>query len=485
MANDKSTNGWVLSEFKGLACGDKRLDNRFVTVATNGLENPAARISHASGGWPAAKGAYRLFNNPKLDRDEIFRCHQESTISRLKNQKIVLAIQDSTYLDFSNHTKLKGKGPIGTRQQNLTGYVMHSTLAVTPEGFSAGLLTHDLWARTEFKENPKARNRKLPVEEKESYKWIQALEEIHALNLEDIEIITLCDREADFYDFFEAVERLTEKVIIRARYDREIVEKQDGEDGENEKNKKSMWDFMHGQPVCFKESVEVARNHVHIKGKNKREFKEYRVAEVEVRMGQVTFYPPSNSKQRKTVTCNLVFIKEVNAPEGSIPLEWMLMTNLPISSKEEVAKIIEYYRLRWMIEEYHKILKTGCAIEDCLLEDTEAMFRYITLFSIIAWRLFWLTRLQRINPEAPCTQGVTEYEWKAAYCYLYRTKTPPTKEPTIREVVVWIARLGGFLARKSDGEPGIITVWRGWTRLQDIVATYTLFLVNPESEYWD
>jgi hypothetical protein len=470
-----------MTEFKDFSCGDKRLDKRFIIVASDALENPSAPINQASSDWAAAKAAYRFFGNETVDRSEIFRCHQENTINRVKDCKVVLAIQDSSYLDFSNHTKLKGKGPIGTKQQNLTGYIMHSTLAVSSEGLPLGLLTHELWAREEIKENRNAKNLKLSTEEKESYKWIKALETIHELELGDTEIIHMGDREIDFYDFFEAVERTNEKIVIRARYDRKLEDQEEIED-ENEKNKKSMWDFMIGQPVRFKESVEVSRNHVYAGGKNGKGFKESRVAEVEVRVGQVTFTPPSYSKKNTLLTYNLVFIKEVNPPEGTEPLEWMLITNLSISSDENVAKIIRYYRMRWMIEEFHKILKTGCAIEKSLLEDTEAIFRYVTLFCIIAWRLFWITRLQRMNPDAPCTIGVTDDEWKAAYCYLHRTNTPPTKAPTIREMVIWIARLGGFLARKGDGDPGIITVWRGWKRLQDIVGVYQLFTGNPEGE---
>jgi hypothetical protein len=481
LATTKSTKSWILNEFKEFNCGDGRLDNRFVTVASDALENPSARINHASSDWAAAKGAYRFFNNPKVDKAEMFRCHKENTIDRMKKLKVVLAIQDSSYLDFSRHTKLKGKGPIGTRQQDLTGYVMHSTLAASPEGFPLGLLTHDLWAREEIRENRKVKDT-LPLEEKESYKWVKALEDVHALKSEDIEIINIADREADFYEYLEIVERLNEKIIIRARFDRTVKEEQNEVDDDSEKDKKSMWDFMQEQPVRFKESVEVSRNHIHVGGKNKRELKECRVAEVEVKVGQVTFNPPSKGKKQIPLMYNLVFIKEVNAPDGTIPLEWMLIANLSISHAEDISKIIKYYRTRWVIEEYHKILKTGCAIENCLLEDTEAMFRYITLFSIIAWRLFWITRLQRINPEAPCTQGIADVEWKALYCYLHRTKTPQSEVPTIREAVIWIARLGGFLARKGDGDPGIITVWRGWTRLQDIVDIYQLFTVVPEEQ---
>jgi len=473
MATKKSTNSWVLSEFNGISFGDKRLNNRFIGVTCDSLENPSARINVASEDWAAAKAAYRFFDNPNVTKEEIFRCHRENTKSRMSEYRTVLAIHDSSYLDFSNHTKLKGKGPIGTRNQNLTGYVMHSTLMASTDALPLGLFYQDLWARGEIKKNRNAKNNKLPVEKKESYKWIQSLEAVHTFKPKGTEVIHLADREADFYDFFEAAKRLGENIVIRARYDRELAQEETQDDKEEE-NKKSMWTFMLNQPVIFKESIEVSRNHVHVKGKNKKEFKTKRIAEVEVRVGQVTINPSAKNKNKDPLTYNLVFIKEASPPEGEMAVEWMLITNLPIQTDEEVTKIIGYYRLRWMIEEYHKMLKTGCSVEDCLLENTEGMFLYITLFSIIAWRLFWVTRLQRIDPDIPCTQGFADTEWKALYCYLYRSKKPPDKVPTIREVIVWIARLGGFLARKGDGEPGIITVWRGWVRLHDIVRTYEI-----------
>jgi hypothetical protein len=466
----KSTKSWVLSEFEEVSHNDKRLDKRFVKIACDAMENPAAPINQASEDWAATKAAYRFFNNPKIDRNQILKSHQKCTIERMTGHKVVLAIQDSCLLDFTNHTKLKGKGPIGTRTQNLTGYIMHSTLAVTPVGTPLGLLTHSLWARDEIKENRSAINRTLPVEEKESIKWINAFRETCEVVPPDIEVIHLADREADFYEFFEWIEKLQQKCVIRSRFDREI------EDNER------MWDFMSKQPVKYTETITVSRNRVHVGGKNKKAFKIERETEVEVRVAKITFHPPSGTKRKKSLKINLVFVKEIDPPDGEEPVEWMLITNLAINTTEEISQVIFYYRLRWVIEEFHKILKTGCKVEKCYLEDTEAMFRYITLYCIIAWRLFWLVRVQRINPDAPCTEGLGQSEWRALYCYVHKTQKIPDKIPTIREAVVWIACLGGFLARKGDGEPGIITIWRGWTRLNDIIEMYTVFTGAPERE---
>ena len=464
----KSIEAWVLSEFEGLSHNDTRLDKRFMMITCDAMKNPAAPINQASEDWAATKGAYRFYNNPKVERDKIFEAHQKNTVKRMQEHKVVLAIQDSCILDYSNHKKLKGKGPIGTRQQDMTGYIMHETLVVTPVGTPLGLLTHSLWARDEIKENGNAKNRSLPVEEKESIKWIDALRESCKLAPSDVKIIHMCDREADFYEFFEWIEKLKQTYIVRSRFDREI-------EGQGR-----MWNFMSKQPVQYKEIITVSRNNTHVGGKNKKTFKIQRETEVEVRVAYITFNPPWGAKKKSPLKANLVLVQEINPPDEEEPIEWMLITNLPIDTLDEISQVIGYYRLRWLIEEYHKILKTGCTIEQCCLEDTEAMFRYITLYSVIAWRLFWIVRVQRVNPEAPCTEGLAESEWKALYCYVHKTNKIPDQIPTIRDTVVWIARLGGFLARKGDGEPGIITIWRGWTRLNNIVEMYSVFSCTSE-----
>ena len=167
------------------------------------------------------------------------------------------------------------------------------------------------------------------------------------------------------------------------------------------------------------------------------------------------------------------------APEGVEPLDWLLLTNVPIQTWQDATERIGWYCLRWLIESWHKILKSGCTVEDCRLESAERLKPYLTLMSIIAWRLFWLTHINRQLPDASCTMILADHEWKALYTTIYRRVLLPPTPPTVRQAVRWIAQLGGFLGRKGDGQPGITTIWRGWSRLTDLAD---LYLITHPSE---
>jgi hypothetical protein len=153
----------------------------------------------------------------------------------------------------------------------------------------------------------------------------------------------------------------------------------------------------------------------------------------------------------------------------------MLITNMPVDDFKQAEEKIQLYRLRWQIETFHKVLKSGCRVEDCRLETLARLKKYIALKSVIAWRLFWLTHVGREIPEVSCQVVLAEHEWKALYCKINKTRKPPSKPPTAYQTMRWIAQLGGFLARKSDGEPGVMTMWRGWVRLTDVADDWLLF----------
>ncbi len=207
-----------------------------------------------------------------------------------------------------------------------------------------------------------------------------------------------------------------------------------------------------------------------------------RVALVSVQFAKVELKRPR--KQRFTEKCGIeksvlvsaILVEEVGPlTPGVTALEWMLLTNIVITSFDDALEKIRWYRLRWGIEVFHKILKSGCRVESCRLGTAERLTKYLALFAIIAWRLHWITQLNRENPENPCTPMLADHEWKSLYCKIHKTKSYPKDPPSTRLAVRWIAQLGGFLARKGDNEPGIVTVWRGWQRLTDISEDWLLF----------
>ena len=200
---------------------------------------------------------------------------------------------------------------------------------------------------------------------------------------------------------------------------------------------------------------------------------------VSVRFCSVTLKPPWRPKSLEkdplpAVTVYVFLTQEVDPPADVTPLEWLLLTNVPVYSFEDAVERVKWYRCRWHIEVYFKVLKSGCKVEDCRLQTAERLKRYLTLSSVIAWRLYWLTHINRHYPNAPCITILTQYEWQALYATIHRSTVLPQEIPTVRQAVRWIAQLGGFLGRKRDGEPGVTVIWRGWQRLNDISATWLL-----------
>jgi hypothetical protein len=204
-----------------------------------------------------------------------------------------------------------------------------------------------------------------------------------------------------------------------------------------------------------------------------------RDAIVAVRFCSTTMKPPwrpksPNKAPLPALDMDIILAQEVDAPADVTPLEWLLLTNMSVHCFEDAVERIQWYRCRWHIEVFFKVLKSGCRIEACRLRTASRLVRFLTLCSIIAWRLFWITQLNRHCPDTPCTAMLTEHEWQALYAKIHRTTSLPPQVPTVHQAVRWIAQLGGFLARKRDGEPGVTVIWRGWQRLQDIASIWLL-----------
>jgi Transposase Tn5 dimerisation domain len=361
-----------------------------------------------------------------------------------------------TEYDYSAHPNTKGLGQIGNARGK--GLIMHSTLVVTTQGLPLGLLTQQIWAR---KKKVKRKNSKQrPIKDKESYKWISALEQTVARRPAAVEIVTLCDREADVYEFLLRAEQLSTGYVVRAYWNRALLEDEEIR----------LWESVAKSPVAGELDIEVAA----------KKDEPARIAKVAVRFCQVEIKPPYRSKKMqmpgwKPISVWAVYVKEIDAPKEVTPLEWMLLTNVAVHNFDQAVERIAWYCQRWSIELYHKVIKSGCRVEACLLETAERLERYLALMCVVAWRLFWLTHINRHNPDASCTTILAPHEWQSLYCKINKTTQLPPNPPTVRQAVRWIAKLGGFLARKNDGEPGITVIWRGWHRLNDIAATWLLF----------
>jgi hypothetical protein len=470
--NPKNRSSWAAEEFAEVQLGDKRLDARLIKLCDRFSDAPESPINQACIDWAETKAAYRFFQNNKVEVGKMLAAHRCKTAQRIKEHKTVLALQDTSYFVYTNHPKTEGLGKMslkkGRNVKNIysNGLIMHTCLAVTTKGLPLGLLDQKIFSRKlRKKDKRKAKpHANLPIEEKESYRWLEALE-----NTKEVtgctRIVTVCDREADLYDFFMRSHQIDAPVLVRANADRTINRKS----RYAEKDVEKLWENMRKQPDSGTYVVKIAKRS---KSKHAKE-REARTAMVSVRFGSFILNPPRNSIRHSTeklpdIEMHAVYVLETNPPDSEEAIEWMLLTNLPVMSYEDAYEKVLWYCLRWRIEMYFKVLKSGFRVESCRLGHADRLAKYLTVMSIVAWRIFMITLVARTDPTTSCSTFLTDQEWKALFLHANTNKPIPKKPPTIGIIVICIAKLGGYLARKSDGPPGTITLWRGWKRLADL-----------------
>lgn len=464
---------WIDEEFEDISFGDSRLNDRFLKVAERFLEKPSSSVSESSGSWAESKANYRFFENEKVTKAEILRPHVVQTMKRISDAKqTVLAIQDTTYLDYTHHPRTQGLGkltrPSKTRPP-LMGLVLHNTLAVTAAGECLGLLNQKIYRRSDEDLNKTQNNKKRPIEKKESYRWIEVVKQVNSTLLQASNIVYVCDREGDIFEFFsEVAQQSQSNFLVRAAKDRLIGERYSYHSSTQNKNT-TLWQFMQTQEVLGSIEINIP----------KRSQQAKRTALCEVRVSLASIPPPyrlpeARSKDLLKINIYVIWIKEVGQTTGVDPIEWMLLTNIPTHSLEEACEKMSWYKARWHIENYHKVLKSGCNVEKSRLNHADKLEKFSTLMSVIAARVYQLKLTGRENPTTPCTNVLSEDEWRVLHQFVNKTKNLPDQPPTTKEVMLWIAKLGGFLGRKSDGNPGSIVIWRGWQRFMDIMETWRM-----------
>ena len=375
-------------------------------------------------------------------------------VERLKDQPVILAIQDTTDLSFSHHSKKrkeKGFGPISAHKYSL-GLKVHSALAVTSEGVPLGLIDQTTWAR-EPKQKGKSQQKR-SLFEKESKRWFSSLVATELSIPDETVVVTVGDREADIFDLFALERRANSHLLIRAEHDRRVVDHPS----------KSLKAAIAQTEAAGEMKVEIPRAFDCAT----------RIATLTIRYATLTIQAPSNS-QLQPITVNVIWACEDNPSDEVVsPVSWLLLTTLPIECLSDAVGSVRWYSYRWLIERYHFTLKSGCRIEELQLETADRIERALATYSIVAWRLLWLTYEARVNPELPCDRVLETYEWQALYARLHKSQTVPSQPPSLRQAVRWIAQLGGFLGRKGDKEPGVKTIWRGLRRLHDMSETWKL-----------
>ena len=463
MPSENATNQeWLKDELANVSLGDARLDWRLRDTGSKLAAQPGASINQACEDWADTRASYRLFENEKTTAEKIQAAHYVRTAERAASQEIVFAVQDTSYLDYTHHPATEGLGPIGNKKQDMQGIVMHSTLLMSRTATPLGLIDQALWTRPEeVKQMSAEQRRKLPIAEKESYKWLSALSHTVERMPDGPQLVTIGDSEADIFELFAHAQALQTHLLVRAGQNRSVCEPEVGR----------LWDTLTAQTVQGRLEISVpARNQ-----------QPARVAQLTVRFTAVTFSPPQHlhhSLQPIGLDAVLVWEEQPSA-QVETPIQWLLLSTVPVSSLTDAVERIDWYRLRWQIEVYHKVLKSGCRVEQAQLATKERLLPFLALCSIIAFRLFWMTMVARHDPDAPATVVLPDHEWQALYAFHHKTNVLPEQPPSVAEVTIWIAQLGGFLARKSDGFPGVTVIWRGWQRLSDIASSWLIFHTYP------
>lgn len=455
---------WVRDELSGLDLNDKRLNTRLITLVSLLSAHPTESIPSNCNSWSETKAAYRFFDNEKASSDKILAPHRKATLSRIKAEKTVLLLQDTTDIDFTGRANLCGMGYTGSTQpaqKNMKGFFLHPTIAVTPEGFCLGAIDSQIWVRENAPDVKKSRgitSYDKPIQEKESKKWLNSYKKTKALAMlaADTILVNIGDRECDVYEFF--LER--DESIPNAHF---ITRSLKNRKTANSKNKLL-------EEVLSKDSLgEIEFLLPKGRGRRSRQVKQViRSAILELKA------PLRKGHALDNIIINAVVATEIDTPEGEKPIEWLLLTSLPVATFEDAVKIIDYYLCRWQIEIYFKVIKSGCQIEKLQLENLDRIKVCLAIYMIIAWRILFTTMAGRIAPDMSCDKVFSESEWKSVFIMTHK-KQPPDIPPTLNDMIKLVAQLGGFLNRKSDGVPGVKTIWIGMQRMRDFALSWEVY----------
>ncbi len=451
---------WVDQEFGGVDLGDTRRDARLVELARELAKRPQVSLPQALQNPGALKAAYRFFDNEDVRAQDVLAPHVISSLQRMRGQPIVLAAQDTTFLDYSGHRATEGLGPTGSTK-GAWGMLCHGTLAFTPEGLPLGVLGLRVWARDPEQPGINVTRRKRAIEDKESQKWIDSIQGLALLRdqLPGTRLVSVADREGDVYEFFAKAQALGIDLLVRAAWDRRV-----------EGPYNHIWESLAKAPLLTTQKLQLPR----------RPEQSARVAKLSLRACEITLKPPHNGTGKHLAPMRMwaLWACEMRPPANVEPIEWMLLTSVPIESAKQACERLQWYARRWGIEIWHRVLKGGCKIESRQLASFDRLNRMLSLYAVIAWRILYARMLARLDPDIPASAVLAPEEWRALYCRIHNTPTPPATAPPLRETLRWIARLGGFLGRKGDGEPGVQTIWNGFQELIALTEMYRI--MNPE-----
>jgi len=457
MPNEMDAAQWAEQQFGHCQLGDKRRSRRLVQVATALAQNGGGNLCAATRGFEAAKeAAYRLIRNPSVNAEAIMEAGFEVTAQRVASCQCLLAIDDTTSLSYT-HSVRESLGDIGPRPDVSTrGYLVHSTLLVDAErGTTEGLIAQTFWCRDEAERGQRHQRKQRCYAEKESYKW-QHHAELMRQRLADkmVDVIAVSDRESDIYEYLLDKVQHGERFIVRAAQDRRLSESDE-----------RLSEALSDAPKYGESRVEVSQ----------RGGRPACQATLSLRAVQVELAPPkTDTDHRESLRVNVVWACEESASKDA--LNWVLLTSESIADEQKIQEILHHYRRRWRIEDFHKAWKSGCGVEQQRQQSADNLQRMAVIMGFVAVRLLQLREVldNTTIAELPCTQVLSEVEWKVLWATSHPAKPLPRQTPTLHWAYQYIAKLGGFYDSKRTGRASWATIHLGLTRLDERVQGFNL-----------
>ena len=488
---------WARAESEKATCGDARLNHRLGVLLTAMGEAPGASIPQACGGQHAEMAAaYRFFDNEATTPANILAAHTQQSLERIAAHPTVLLVQDTTEVDMSQpQRRISGAGPLDDSPRQ--GALLHLMHAFTPEGTPLGSVWHKVLIRAPrpASQSPAAarktrsQRQNTPLEAKESVRWIEGLTAANVMALAQPRVRHICiaDSEADIYEYLHLLPPTTPEApaqqgahwIVRACQDRTLLASAATEASKTTAAA-SLWATCRAAPVLWSKPLHVRgrQGKIACDKRARRQPRTDRDIIVEARAAsQITLRAPYRKGQTlAAVKLNAVLVSEVDPPAGDVPVEWLLLTSLPVASAGDVRQIVEAYSQRFKIEVLFRTLKSGCRIEARRFESAERHLSHLALALIIAWRVLWLSQLAQNEPERDAEEIFTTSEWQAAWAVVKRGEPLPSKPPSAGEMIKLVGKLGGWIERRGRhaSPPGVQTLWQGLSRLHDLAAVWNI-----------
>ena len=473
VADAKLPHAWVDRELAGCDFSDERLGKRFRSLLDQLAASPGGTIPLACQDWANTKAAYRFLDNDRVSEAEILAGHFQATRDRASaTDGPILVLHDTTEFSFKREDidavgitrkAVAGAYRDGTpRHYTACGILMHSSLAVTTEGLPLGLAAVKFWTREKFKGTNALKKKinptRVPIEQKESIRWLENLRQATELLAEPTRCVHIGDRESDIYELFCTAKDAGTHFLLRTCVDRLAGD---------------------GAHTIAAEMAEVR-----CKGTHRVEVRDRHgqlsEAILELRFRRIQVRPPIGKQSRyPQLELTVLHATERGRPRNRDPIEWKLITDLPVTSRASAIEKLHWYALRWKIETFHKILKSGCKAEHSKLRTAERLVNLLAMFCILGWRIFWLTMLNRSTRYAAPTLAFTPLEIRLLNQLAPTRADPKSRRPTsLHACLTQLARLGGYLARAGDAPPGNTVIWRGISRLTDIEIGFLLGAQN-------